>query len=114
MCGREVDWDPAEGTECYVRGVEYERWARHLINVELGTKVKEEARRLARQTAGESKEKVGGNPEGRGGQQYQSLLCVTAVWFGAGRVSLRTVRPSGAIQTGRNAAVSIVGVVVPR
>ncbi len=36
-----------------------------LIDVELGVKVKEEARRLARQTAGGGKDKVGGNQEVR-------------------------------------------------
>ncbi len=36
---------------------------RHLVDVELGTKVKDEARGLARQTAGGSKDEVGGNQE---------------------------------------------------
>ncbi len=36
-----------------------------LIDVELGVKVKEEARRLVRQTAGGGKDKVGGNQEVR-------------------------------------------------
>ncbi len=60
-----MDWDPAEGTECYVRGVGKKRWARHLINKELGVKVKEEARRLARQMAGGGNDKVGGSQEVR-------------------------------------------------
>ncbi len=84
-----------------------------LISVELVTKVEEEACRLARETTGGGKGKVGCDQEGVNvfGVDVARDCFVVA---GRARVFEYIADVSGASQRRRKTAVSICGLVVPR
>ncbi len=82
--------------------------------MKLFTEMENETGRFAGETADGGKGKVGSNQEvgGVGGVDFAGDGSM--VWLRAGRLSLRTVFPSGASQTRRKTTVSRDGVVVPR